>query len=68
MPTTIALDEHPQLQRIAWQLAPGTTLTPREAHALYQRNWRHVDVAALDAGERLLIGALVRTFGGDLGV
>ncbi|MBN8491255.1 MAG: helix-turn-helix domain-containing protein [Burkholderiales bacterium] len=66
LPLHIALQEFPQLERLAWQVQDGThALSPREAFGLYQRNWRHLDVGALDSGERALIHALRDTFGGD---
>lgn len=65
LPMRIRLGDHPQLRRLAWQVSDSaTTLTPREAFGLYQRNWRHVDVAALQAAELALIHALRETFGG----
>ncbi|KAF1695314.1 helix-turn-helix domain-containing protein [Pseudoxanthomonas koreensis] len=66
LPLRIRPADHPQLGRLAWQMdADATTLAPREAFGLYQRNWRHVDVAALQPGELSLIHALRETFGGD---
>ena len=66
VPATIRLADHAQLKRVAWQLGALTTVTPREALSLYERNWRHVDVDALDDGERDLIRRLVAAFGGRL--
>jgi transcriptional regulator with XRE-family HTH domain len=66
LPLRIRVAEHPQLQRLAWQLdADAVVLAPREAFDLYQRNWRHLDVTALMPAERSLIQALRATFGGD---
>lgn len=56
--------DHPQLRQLAWQLAPGATLTRAEALSLYERNWRHVDPDAMDAAERALLQSLVLTEGG----
>lgn len=65
LPLRIGLEEHPQLRRLAWQVSENaTTLTPREAFGVYQRNWRHLDVAALQPLERALIHALREVFGG----
>ena len=61
-PPRIRIDEYPQLRRIAWQRRGGE-LTPAEALSLYERNWRHVDAAALDARERALVDHLVATLG-----
>ncbi|HWT17960.1 MAG TPA: helix-turn-helix domain-containing protein [Variovorax sp.] len=59
----IRIADYPQLRRLAWQLAPDTELTPAEAWATYERNWRHVDVPALDSRERQLLDELARTLG-----
>ena len=48
----------PQLKRLAWQVHGAETLRPAEALDIYERNWRHVDKAALQAHERALIDAL----------
>lgn len=66
LPSTVSLAAHPQLKALAWQMAETTELTPQEALALYERNWRHVDVAALDDDERAFIRRLVAAFGGRL--
>ncbi len=65
LPPTIRIADHPQLKRIAWQLA-DTELTAKEAYALYQRNWRHIDKKALDDRERDLVRRLANRFGGRL--
>lgn len=60
----IRLDRYAQLRQLAWHLAPGaTTLAPQEALALYERNWRHVDRAAMDPQERALLDKLTATVG-----
>jgi len=64
VPARIRIAEYPQLRRLAWQLHGVSTLRPEDALGLYERNWRHVDIAALDAAERALINALVQQFGG----
>ena len=66
LPLQIRLHDHPQLRRLAWQVQDdATVLSPREAFDLYQRNWRYLDSAQLQPGERALIHALAVTFGGD---
>lgn len=64
LPQSIRLAAYPQLKRLAWQLRDTAELTPREALDLYERNWRHVDPAALDERERTLVKALVAALGG----
>lgn len=64
LPERLRIGDLPQLQRLAWQLNRATELTPKEALDLYERNWRHVDTAAMTAQERALLDTLVRTHGG----
>jgi transcriptional regulator with XRE-family HTH domain len=64
LPTTIRLADYPQLKKLAWQLHGVDELSPREALALYERNWRHVDRAALSEGEAALVARLSRELGG----
>lgn len=60
----ITIAQYPQLKQIAWQLSPAVTdLAPQEALALYERNWRHVDPAALDRRERALLKRLTASVG-----
>lgn len=59
-PGKIRLADYPQLRRIGWQLPDGAELTPEEALNLYERNWRHVDRAGMDARENELLEALIR--------
>ncbi len=63
LPARIRLSEYPQLQRLAWQTGSATELTATEALNLYERNWRHLDPAALDAAERDLVDQLVQQVG-----
>ena len=64
LPARIRLGEFPELKKIAWQLKGVEELGPREALDLYERNWRHVDTAALTPREAGLIEALTQRFGG----
>jgi len=63
VPGGVRIADYPQLRRLAWQLAPDTELTPEEAWATYERNWRHVDASALGKQERQLLEELARTLG-----
>jgi transcriptional regulator with XRE-family HTH domain len=63
-PARIRLADYPQLKKLAWQLHGVTTLTPEDALGLYERNWRHVDTAALEPAERTLVNALAQHLGG----
>ncbi len=58
IPARIRIDGYPQLKKLAWQLKEGVDLTPIEALGMYERNWRHIDQAALELTDRQLIDAL----------
>jgi hypothetical protein len=62
-PRRIRLAKYPQLKSIAWSLADDAEVGPAEAFALYERNWRHVDTAAMDPAERALLAKLTATIG-----
>lgn len=64
LPGRIALAAYPQLQRLAWQTSAATELSPADALSLYERNWRHLDPAALLPAERALVQQLVLEVGG----
>lgn len=64
IPVRIPLANYPQLQKLAWQIRPTETLRPAEALSIYERNWRHLDLEALEPAERELIEALQDAFGG----
>ena len=67
LPLQILLADYPQLRQLAWQVGDGQqVLTPREALGLYERNWRHVQHAALEPREQALLDALRRVFGTEL--
>jgi transcriptional regulator with XRE-family HTH domain len=64
LPARIRLADYPQLRRLAWQMPATTELTPEAALDLYERNWRHVDRAAMTQPERELVQQLAETLGG----
>ena len=59
----IKIQDYPQLNLIAWQLAPDSILTPEQALALYERHWRHVDTAAMPPTEQQLLQQLITEYG-----
>jgi transcriptional regulator with XRE-family HTH domain len=63
VPEAIVLEEYPALRQLAWQIPGVAGLDPAAALALYERNWRHVDVDALVPRERALIRRLTRALG-----
>ena len=58
IPARIKLADYPQLKKLAWQVHGVDALTPSEALSIYKRNWRHLDVNALELHEQQLIDAL----------
>jgi transcriptional regulator with XRE-family HTH domain len=63
LPQRLRVGDYAQLARLAWQLDAATEITARDAFDLYERNWRHVDVPALDAREREFVRTLAQRFG-----
>lgn len=61
---TVPVSRYPQLRIICWQLGPDATLTEQEALSRYEREWRHVDTAALTSAERAFIDHLAQTYAG----
>ena len=59
----IKLDQFPQLRQLAWNCAPDSEIDDAEALALYERNWKFVDVAALEPEERALLDRLIKEIG-----
>ena len=58
LPARIRIADYPWLRQLAWQVHGPQELTPREALGIYERNWRHLDPAALSADERDLVESL----------
>lgn len=63
LPDAIRLDDYPALRQLAWQTPGLSELAPAAALALYERNWRHVDAAALSLRESALIARLTQALG-----
>jgi transcriptional regulator with XRE-family HTH domain len=63
IPVRIPLADYPQLKKLAWQVHGIDALTPVEALNIYDRNWRHVHVQALEPREQALVEALRSAFG-----
>ena len=64
LPERIELAAYPQLQALAWQRSHASSVTAAEALNLYERNWRHVQAAAMTPQEQALLHTLVHTLGG----
>jgi hypothetical protein len=55
--------DYPQLRLIAWNRRDDDLIEEDEALALYERNWGHVDRAAMTDKEQHLIDRLVIQYG-----
>jgi len=55
--------EFPELKMLVWNRDVARAIPAEEAFALYERNWRFVDVAHLTAHEAKLIRDLTDAFG-----
>ena len=62
LPKRIPLAQYPELKRVAWQLSRAISITPKEALAFYERNWRHVD-RHMGEEERALVRLLIEKLG-----
>lgn len=62
-PAAIRVADYPLLHEAAWSTDPDAKLSPAEAFAVYERNWRHIDHAAMGAKERELLERLTATVG-----
>ena len=60
IPARVRLGDYPQLKQLAWQVHGIDELTPAEALSIYERNWRHIAVSALQPHEQQLVDALRR--------
>lgn len=63
LPTRIRLADYPQLRSVAWHIQGIDTLRPQDAHALYQRNARHLEPDRMSPAEHALLQALNTVFG-----
>lgn len=63
LPDMIRLGDYPQLRQLAWHLTGMSEIPPQTALALYERNWRHIDLPRLEPAERTLIDRLAATLG-----
>jgi transcriptional regulator with XRE-family HTH domain len=58
IPVRVRLADYPQLKALAWQVHGTDTLSPLEALGIYERNARHLDIAAMTPTEQALLEAL----------
>lgn len=59
----IRIDHYPQLRQLCWNRPDDTVLDGRDALAIYERNWRFIDLDAMELEERDLLEKLVTAYG-----
>ncbi len=59
----IKIGHYAELRLIAWNRHPDDWIEESEALALYEANWRLVDVDRMNAAEKALLECLVREHG-----
>ena len=64
LPPRLRVADYPQLQQLSWHIPGVAELTPSEAFGLYERNWRHLELAQMVTSERELLKTLISTLGG----
>lgn len=62
-PAEVRIEDYPQLKQLAWNRPGVTSLTERDALALYERHWDAVDADRMTNHERTLLQRLVDTYG-----
>lgn len=63
-PDRVRLAGYPQLRRLSWHLTGVEEISAAEAFGLYERNWRHLDLAGMEPAERALVKSLADRLGG----
>lgn len=54
---------YPELALLVWNRDPKRPMAARDAFALYERNWRFVDVERMTPEERRLLARLTAVYG-----
>ncbi|MEB0214373.1 MULTISPECIES: hypothetical protein [unclassified Undibacterium] len=62
MATQLQIDDYPQLALLAWNRVVRQ-IEEEEAFALYENNWRFLDIESLLPGEAELIARLTQQYG-----
>lgn len=63
LPRKVRINQYEQLMMVCWNRRPGDHIDEREALALYERNWHHVDQAAMSEDEKAFLQRLVTMYG-----
>ncbi len=59
----VKIGDYAELRLIAWNRHPDDWIEESEALALYEANWRFVDVDQMNASEKALLARLVKEQG-----
>lgn len=59
----VRIEQYPQLRHLCWNRPSDTMLEGKDALAIYERNWQHVDQEALTTEERDLLARLIAPYG-----
>lgn len=65
-PIMVTLKDFPQLRQLAWNRPADACLDDAEAFALYEANWRLVDLNDMAPTERALLARLLAEQGAGL--
>ncbi|MGQ0566134.1 MAG: hypothetical protein ACT4OK_13840 [Gemmobacter sp.] len=59
----VQINDYPQLRGLCWNRPGAGVIDGADALALYERNWRFVDYAAMTMEEESLLATLVARYG-----
>lgn len=59
----VSFKDCPQLKSVAWHIHGVEKLPAKDALALYERNWRHIDQKKMTAMEKKVVDNLVKNYG-----
>ena len=62
----VRIADYPELRKLCWNRPPDAILAGADALAIYERNWRHLDLDGLSVGEQAVIHALAALYGNGL--
>jgi transcriptional regulator with XRE-family HTH domain len=65
-PRRIRIADFPQLHRLAWNRPGDEFIEEDDALALYERNWRLVELQQMSAEEKTLLDGLIKRHGGGV--
>jgi hypothetical protein len=63
IPPVVVPADFGELRMLVWNQDPHRPLPAQDAFAIYERNWRHVDVNRMTQDEAELVRSLADAFG-----